>query len=72
MAEITQAGSITEARSTNQTPSSNARSVSPATSIASRVLPVPPGPVSVKRRAPFNNRRLISAIWACRPMKRVS
>ena len=54
--------------STSQTPSGK-RSKSPAaTSKARRVLPVPPGPVSVTRRN-WSNRARTAAISAWRPMK---
>ena len=43
----TRSGSETVASGTNQTPSGNASSDSAATCKASRVLPVPPGPVRV-------------------------
>ena len=46
----TRSGSRTAARETKTTPSANAVSSSLATSIASRVLPTPPGPVSVTSR----------------------
>ena len=43
-------GSVTAASGTNQTPSGMAAMTSPATASDSRVLPVPPGPVSVSSR----------------------
>ena len=43
--------SLTSARSTKKTPSSYSSSTSAASWIARRVLPVPPGPVSVRIRA---------------------
>ena len=46
----TRAGSRSGARSTKTTPSGNAGAAARAASIASRVLPTPPGPVSVTRR----------------------
>src|SRR5215831_6192226 len=49
-AAVTIAGSVTWIRSTNHTPSRRAGATSAATLIASRVLPMPPGPVAVTRR----------------------
>ena len=50
-------------RSTKDTPSRNRPARSPATRMASVVLPVPPGPVSVSRRTdPFARRSVICAI----------
>ena len=48
----TSAGSRSAARPTQKTPALNSGTSSAAASIASRVLPEPPGPVSVSRRAP--------------------
>ena len=50
--QATSAGSRSEARPTQKTPFPDSGTSSAAASIASRVLPVPPGPVRVTRRAP--------------------
>ncbi len=50
MVASTRAGSRIGVRSTNSTPSAKAGSRSAATWRARRVLPMPPGPVSVRRR----------------------
>ena len=50
MAEATCVGSWTGASATNQTPSGKSAAMSCATRMASRVLPTPPGPVSVTSR----------------------
>ena len=55
----------------NHTPFSNWSSKSAATWSDRRVLPVPPGPVSVTRRCPASSC-LTWAISASRPMKDVS
>ena len=49
-AAVTVAGSVTWIRSTNHTPSRRAGASSAATLSASRVLPMPPGPVAVTMR----------------------
>ena len=49
-AAVTIAGSVTWIRSTNHTPSRRAGASSAATLSASRVLPMPPGPVAVTMR----------------------
>jgi hypothetical protein len=68
----TRAGSVKGARSTKKTPSGNAASNSAATANASRVLPDPPGPVSVTSRDPsLTNRRLTAAASSSRPMSGV-
>ena len=46
-AATTAAGSVTRTRSTNHTPSRRCSANSSATLIASRVLPIPPGPIAV-------------------------
>ena len=51
MVEGTSAGSVSEASSTSQAPSPNLSAASVAALRASRVLPHPPGPVSVTTRA---------------------
>ena len=43
-----------------------------AASMASRVLPVPPGPVSVTRRAPSSNRESTSSSSSSRPTKELA
>ena len=53
----TSAGSRSEASPTQNTPALNSGTSSAAASIASRVFPVPPGPVSVTSRAPSANER---------------
>jgi hypothetical protein len=67
----TRAGSESAERSTNHTPSSNFSSRVAATWRASRVLPQPPEPVSVRSRV-VGRRRVISAISCSRPMKLVN
>ena len=67
----TSAGSVKDASSTHQTPSSKSDSSPAAASSASRVLPAPPEPVSVSRRVSPSSR-LTSAISRSRPMKLVS
>jgi glutamate synthase (NADPH/NADH) small chain len=62
----TRAGSETDARSINQTPPSQAGASSSAAPMASRVLPTPPGPVSVTMRA-VSRARAISFNSAARP-----
>src|SRR6266852_1889892 len=55
-------------RSTTYTPSGNALATSPATSMASRVLPVPPAPCRVSRRvASLLGRSRIQRTSALRP-----
>ncbi|MFC7616788.1 hypothetical protein ACFQV2_28380 [Actinokineospora soli] len=56
-----EAPSRSSARAANTTPSGKARPVSRATRTASRVLPTPPGPVSVTRRADPRARRTSAA-----------
>ena len=68
---MTRAGSLTAASSTSHTPSRYAPISDEAASIASRVLPVPPGPVRVRARAPCRSR----SIWRTsrsRPTKLLS
>ena len=50
MVGTTRPGSTSRERRTNQTPSGNASTSSAATWMARRVLPMPPGPVSVTSR----------------------
>ena len=71
IAWTTSAGSLTPASSTSQTPSSCAPSWAAAASIASRVFPAPPGPVSVSARPPARSRS-ISRISRSRPTKLLS
>ena len=54
---VTSAGSRSVASPTQKTPALYSGTSSAAASIASRVLPVPPGPVSVTRRAPSSKQR---------------
>ena len=61
------AGSSTGASSTTQAPSSWRSAAGRATSNARRVLPTPPGPVSVTRRACSNNSRM-RRVSSSRPM----
>ena len=67
----TSEGSDKGARSTNHTPSGKVSTISAATWIASRVLPVPPVPVSVSRRD-RSSSCLTRDISAVRPIKGVS
>ena len=57
----TSAESRTGARPTQKTPALNSATNSPAASIARRVFPEPPGPVSVSRRAPLRSRASTSS-----------
>ena len=67
----TSAASRIAASATKCTPSGNSSTTMVANSIASRVLPLPPGPVSVSSRLPASNRR--SSVSSCsRPTKLVS
>ncbi len=52
IAGTTSAGSVTAASETNATEPSNAGASRRASAIASRVFPIPPGPVSVTMRSP--------------------
>ena len=63
--------SVSSARSTCRTPSAKTRRSSPATRTATRVLPVPPAPVSVTRRLPESSR-LTCATSRWRPTKLVN
>ena len=63
--------SASGARSTSQTPSGKPRSLPDAASMASRVLPHPPGPVSVTSRL-RSSRRHTSVSSRSRPTKLVS
>ena len=62
----TSAGSVREASSTSRAPSSKLPPASVATRSASRVLPQPPGPVSVTTRPPRSRSRT-AAISGPRP-----
>ena len=64
----TRSASCSGARSANHTPSPEPSAIPAATWSASRVLPAPPGPVSVTRRE-LAIRRRTSASSASRPMK---
>ena len=73
MALSTSPGSRSGARSTKTTSSAKSPANAPATSIASRVLPTPPGPVSVSswvspRRSSFTT----AAVTPARPISGVS
>ena len=68
MALATSAGSVTAERSTHHTPSGKASVTSAATCWASRVLPVPPKPVSVISRFSKTSRATVS-MASKRPMK---
>ena len=63
-------GSARGASSTSQTPSPLLSKISAAACRASRVLPLPPEPVRVKRRD-FSNSALTSESSVSRPMKLV-
>ncbi len=66
------AGSSTEVRSTKATPSENSSRSSAATWRASLVLPVPPGPVRLTRRAEGRHSRAQTAATStARPIKLV-
>ncbi len=72
MVGSTRAGSLRGARSTKKTPSGNASSTAAATWRAKRVLPVPPGPVSVSKWVCGSCRRSRTAATSrSRPMKGV-
>ena len=71
MVDRTSSGSRTGARSMKTTPPGKSGVTRPAASIASRVLPTPPGPVSVIRRTARCVIRFVrSASWV-RPIKAV-
>ena len=67
----TRAGSCTAASSTRQAPSAKRPATWRATSMASRVLPTPPGPVIVTSREP-SSRPATSCTASVRPTKVVS
>ncbi len=67
----TNASSLSAASCTSHTPSGKARATCPATCPARRVLPTPPGPVSVSS-LPADNNRLTPAASSRRPTKLVS
>ncbi len=71
MADATSAGSVTGSRATKNAPSGYSSATSAATWRLSRVLPVPPGPVSVSRRERPRRSRA-SATSRSRPTKVVS
>ena len=69
----TSAGSVTEANGTKATPSGKRALLRSRTWSARRVLPAPPGPVRVKKRAPpCCTWRLNSMTNCSRPMNDVS
>src|SRR5829696_1682131 len=73
IAEATSAGSGTAASGTKTTPSANADSSLSAVSRARRVLPTPPGPVSVTRRTSGRQRRSVKVVVSrSRPTSAVS
>ena len=65
----TSAGSRSGARPTQKTPALNSGTSSAAASIASRVFPVPPGPVKVTSRAPSRTSATTSPTSRSRPTK---
>ena len=66
------AGPMMWANSTQATPSGKAAAIASAAAMARRVLPTPPGPVSVMRRAcPNSHREGDFATSRSRPMRRV-
>ena len=69
-AMATSAGSASAPSSTSHTPSSYSQTNRAATSIASRVLPMPPAPTSVMSRE-LPRRARTSPICRSRPTKRV-
>src|SRR5579884_3471015 len=73
MVESTSPGWIMGASGTKATPSANVSSSLVATSIPSRVFPMPPVPVSVNKRTSFRcNSAHIAVISRSRPIKVVS
>ncbi len=64
------AASVTGARSTQSTPSAKLGAIPAATSTARRVLPTPPAPIRVTRRAPANSSASSALSW-WRPMNSV-
>jgi hypothetical protein len=73
MAARTNSSRVMGVRSTKTTPSGKSAATSPATAMASRVLPIPPGPVIVSRRTSLpRNRSLTLARSSARPMSGVS
>ena len=73
IAEATSAGSGTAASGTKTAPSANSDSSLAAASRASRVLPTPPGPVSVSRRTSGRHKRPVNVVTSrSRPTSAVS
>ncbi len=73
MVGTTRWGSVSGARATNATPSAPSSAHRVATSIARRVLPTPPGPVSVSNRTSGRRRRAAIVAASCsRPTSAVS
>ncbi len=70
IADATRSASVTGASGTNQVPSGYRSTQSPARASDSRVLPVPPGPVSVRRRVRSRSATALST--SRRPTKVVS
>ena len=69
IASVTNAGSRNAANGTQNTPALNSGTSSAAASIASRVLPDPPGPERVSRRVPFPSRLTTSSRSRSLPTK---
>ena len=73
IAGITWSGSSTGARSTNAMPSGNAASTARAAATASRLFPMPPGPVIVTSRCSSSmSIRVTASSSSSRPSSRVS
>ena len=70
ISEATRSGSLIVSRGTKKAPPSKRGATAAATSMESRVLPVPPGPVSVTRRALARRRETAST--SVRPTKEVT
>ena len=68
--DATRSGSVTAASRTNQTPSSNSVITCAASSRLRRDFPVPPGPMSVRRRVRSRSARASASSWR-RPMNEV-
>ena len=69
IAAATRVGSVTCSSSTNDTSSSPRSAIRWAISMASRLLPIPPGPARVTRRTSSRSRSAsTSATSACRPI----
>ena len=64
---VTSAGSLSDASPTQKTPALNSGTSSAAASIASRVLPEPPGPESVTSRLPSLSSDTTSSVSRALP-----